>query len=112
MLKESDMGWTSAGIPGVQYKRLAGNGATGASIFLYSLEAGVTIPAHWHRDADETTYVLAGDFVENGKTYGPGTSFFAKAQTVHGPHHTVSGCLVLFHVTADAEFNLATPAGD
>jgi hypothetical protein len=51
--------------------------------------------------------VLEGDFVEAGMTYGPGTFFAGKAGTTHGPHHSVGGCTVLTHFSAELDFNLA-----
>lgn len=47
---------------------------------------GSTIPAHRHSLADETVYVLEGDFIEAGVGYGLGAFFAGKAGTPHGPH--------------------------
>ena len=71
------------------------------------MEAGATIPAHSHTKADETVYVLEGNFIENGVIHGPGTVFYGKAQTIHGPHTTTQGCFVITHFTAELDFVLA-----
>ena len=35
------------------------------------LEPGATIPAHIHTKADETVFVVSGDFIEGGPEHGP-----------------------------------------
>ena len=58
---------------------------------------GAVIPEHWHSESDETVFVLDGEFVEAGVTYGPGTFFYGKAGKPHGPHTSSTGCTVLTH---------------
>src|SRR4051812_39256211 len=70
------------------------------------MRAGAVIPAHWHSKADETVYVLSGDFVEDGVAYGPGNYFVGTARTVHGPHSTTTGCSLLTHFSAELDFKL------
>jgi quercetin dioxygenase-like cupin family protein len=53
---------------------------------LRKFAAGVTVPAHAHPLANETAYVLGGEWEESGTTYGPGTCFFAPRGERHGPH--------------------------
>lgn len=60
--------------------------------------------AHWHTKADETAFVLKGDFVEDAESYGPGSYFRGQAKTLHGPHSTVGGCTVLTHFSAELDF--------
>ncbi len=93
-------------IPGVSIRVLSRDAESGGMAVLTRIEAGATIPAHWHTKADETVYVLEGDFVEAGVSYGPGTFFAGKAGTTHGPHHSVGGCTVLTHFSAELDFNL------
>ncbi len=78
--------------------------AAGTMAVLTRIEAGASIPAHWHSKADETVYVLDGDFVEAGTSYGPGSYFVGKARTPHGPHSSVHGCTVLTHFSAELDF--------
>ncbi len=73
---------------------------------LTRIDAVATIPEHWHRKADETVFVLEGDFVEAGVTYGSGTFFAGKAGTTHGPRHSIRGWTVLTHFSAELDFNL------
>ncbi len=90
-----DIGWNPARFPGVSLKILHENPESGASLVLRRLEPNAVIPKHYHTEADETVYVLQGDFVEDGQTHGVGHVFFGKAGIPHGPHTTVNGSIVL-----------------
>lgn len=79
---------------------------SGAMAVVTCMRAGATIPAHWHSKADETVFVLGGDFIEDGVSYGPGNYFVGAAGTVHGPHSTKSGCTLLTHFSAELDFNV------
>ncbi|HMV53721.1 MAG TPA: cupin domain-containing protein [Rhodocyclaceae bacterium] len=111
-MNEEEVGWEPTGLAGVSLRRLSGDAATGASVALYKFEPGATVPAHWHSAADETGYVLSGDFIENGMPFGPGTVLYGKAGTLHGPHHTKSGCIVLFTLSSQLDFNVAHAESD
>ena len=76
------------------------------------MEPGAVIPEHWHTTADETVYVLSGEFIEAGVAHGPGTLLVGKAKPSHGPHSTKDGCAVLtqFSATLDFQFGKAPPA--
>ncbi len=65
---------------------LHADGATGAMAALTRLEAGAGTPAHWHSKADETVFVVDGDFVEGGMSCEPGAYSVGKARTPPGPH--------------------------
>lgn len=100
---------TPLDIPGVSMRVLNRDATTGGMTVLTRIEAGATIPEHWHTKADETVFVVEGDFVEAGVTYGPGAFFAGKAGTTHGPHHSVGGCTVLTHFSAELDFQLVEP---
>ena len=51
---------------------------------LTRIEPGASISVHWHSKADETEFVIEGDFVEDRESYGPGSYFIGKARTPHG----------------------------
>ena len=53
---------------------------------LRKFKAGVTVPAHIHPQANESVYVLAGEWDESGVTYTNGAFFFAPRGVAHGPH--------------------------
>jgi quercetin dioxygenase-like cupin family protein len=103
-VRESELPWGDLEMLGVTMKVLHKDEATGAMAVLTRMEPGASIPAHWHTRADETVYVLDGDFVEDGESYGPGSYFQGKAGTAHGPHSTVEGCTVLTHFSANLDF--------
>jgi len=79
--------WQPGPYPGVELKLLRKDPVTGGITALRKFAAGVTVPAHVHPLANETAYVLAGEWEESGTVYGPGTCFFAPRGERHGPHH-------------------------
>jgi quercetin dioxygenase-like cupin family protein len=82
----ADKPWQPGPYPGVELKLLHRNPATGGVTVLRKFTAGVTVPAHIHPQANETAYVLSGEWEEEGVTYGAGTCFFAPKGERHGPH--------------------------
>jgi anti-sigma factor ChrR (cupin superfamily) len=103
----NDDGWTALDFPGVEVKVLHKDEVSGATTVLTRLAPAAIIPRHWHTVADETVYVLEGDFVEDDETYGPGSFFAGKAKTAHGPHRSKKGCVVLTQFSAAIDFILA-----
>jgi hypothetical protein len=78
-INEREVGWTPLEIAGVSMKVLHKHEATGAMAVLTRMNAGATIPAHFHTQADETVYVIAGDFVEDGvRATGRGRTSWAR----------------------------------
>ena len=61
--------------------------ATGGVTILRKFHAGVTVPAHIHPLANESAYVLSGEWEESGAVYTTGAFFFAPKGVKHGPHH-------------------------
>ncbi len=78
--------WQRGPYAGVELKVLHRNEATGGVTVLRKFLAGVTVPAHTHPLANETAYVLSGEWEESGVPYGAGTCFFAPRGEPHGPH--------------------------
>jgi quercetin dioxygenase-like cupin family protein len=74
---------------------------------LTHIAPGAIIPEHWHTFANETVFVLSGDFIEQGRSYGPGAVSVGKAGTSHGPHDSVSGFIVLTAFSAPLDFQIA-----
>ena len=105
-INESEISWMPLELSGISMKVLNKDAETGAMAVLTCIAAGAMIPAHFHTSADETVYVLSGDFIEDGISYGPGTYFAGKAGIPHGLHQTVSGCTVLTHFSAELDFQL------
>lgn len=106
-LQTATIEWTPLDFPGVAMKTLRQDARTGGMMVMTRMQPGATIPAHSHTSADETVYVLEGDFIEDGAAYGPGTFFAGAAGTVHGPHRTVGGCVLLTTFSGPLDFVLA-----
>lgn len=81
-----EVDWQPGPYPGVQLKVLRKDPGTGGVTVLRKFAAGVTVPAHIHPLANETAYVLSGEWIEDGIGHGPGTCFFAPKGALHGPH--------------------------
>lgn len=95
------------GFAGVTIRVLVGDLQNSSTVVLTTMEAGARIPAHSHSLADEFVYVVAGDFIEAGKPYGPGTAFWCRAGGIHGPHESTTGCSLITHFSAPLDFEIA-----
>src|SRR3954451_23099774 len=90
----SALAWSPTGWPGVFMKMLHKDESTGGMTGMTRMEAGSSIPAHSHTHTDQTVFVIEGDLVEDGVSYGPGSFFVAKAGSPHGPHGSQAGCVL------------------
>jgi quercetin dioxygenase-like cupin family protein len=102
----SALTWLPLDFPGISMKVLQQVGSTGGMTVMTQIAAGSSIPAHSHTYADETVFVVEGDFVEDGVSYGPGSFFIGRAGTPHGPHRSVGGCVLLTTFSASLDFVL------
>ena len=93
-LDTSALAW-SAENAGMSMKMLHQDESSGAMTAMTRLAAGSSIPAHSHTYADQTVFVLEGDLIDDGVSYGPGSFFVVKAGSPHGPHGTSGGCVLL-----------------
>jgi quercetin dioxygenase-like cupin family protein len=98
--------WSPLDFPGVSMKVLHQVKTTGGMTVMTRLAPGSSIPAHRHTHADETVFVVEGDFVEDGISYGPGSFFVGLAGTPHGPHSSFGGCVLLTTFSATLDFIL------
>lgn len=76
------------------------DGARGIVTTIIHIAPGARIPAHYHDDGAEAHYVLEGDFVNDGVTYGPGAFITHPIGVRHGPHESRTGCKILTLQTA------------
>src|ERR1041384_4920189 len=67
----------------------------GPAVAILRMEPGSEIARHLHEQTTEMSYVLDGDFINDGISYPKGTEFNIKPNTIHGPHTTKTGCSVL-----------------
>ena len=82
----SERAWQPGPYDGVELLVLHKNEATGGVTVLRKFRAGVTVPAHRHPLANESVYVLSGEWEEGGVSYTGGAFFHAPKGTAHGPH--------------------------
>jgi quercetin dioxygenase-like cupin family protein len=78
--------WQPGPYAGVELLILHKNEQTGGVTVLRKFHAGLTVPAHIHPQANESVYVLSGEWEEAGVTYTTGAFFFAPRGVAHGPH--------------------------
>ena len=106
-LDTATVDWMQLDFAGGSMKMLHQDQRTGGMTVMTRMQPGAVIPAHSHTQADETVYVLEGDFIEDGVAYGPGSFFVGAAGTVHGPHASERGCVLLTTFSAPLDFGLA-----
>jgi quercetin dioxygenase-like cupin family protein len=94
---------------GVSMKVLQQTDKTGGMTILLRMEPGSAIAAHHHTHADETAFVIEGDFIEDGVSYGRGSFLAGRAGTPHGPHGTSKGCVLLITFSAALDFVFVRP---
>jgi quercetin dioxygenase-like cupin family protein len=81
-----DKTWQPGPYSGVELLILHKNELTGGLVVLRKFAAGLTVPAHTHPLANESVYVLSGEWEEGGVIYSTGAYFFAPKGQQHGPH--------------------------
>ena len=82
-----DKSWQPGPYEGVELMVLHKNEITGGVAVLRKFHKDVIVPAHIHPSANESCYVLSGEWEEDGTVYGTGAFFFAPKGVRHGPHH-------------------------
>lgn len=100
----SALAWSPTGFPGVSMKMLQQVESTGGMTGMTRMAAGSSIPAHSHTNADQTVFVIEGDLIDEGVSYGPGSFLVAKACTPHGPHSSAGGCVLLTTYSGPPDF--------
>lgn len=98
--------WSALDFPGVFMRVVHQDARSGGMTVLTRLEPGATIPFHSHSEANETVFVLSGDFIEAGTPHGVGSYFVGAAGIPHGPHESRGGCVVLTTFSAKLDFKL------
>ena len=76
-------------------KVLNSDESLGPAVALLRMEPGSEIARHLHEHTTEISYVLDGDFINEGIAYQKGTEINIKPNTAHGPHTTKNGCSLL-----------------
>jgi quercetin dioxygenase-like cupin family protein len=81
-----DKPWIPGPYPGVELLILHTNEVTGGVTVLRRFKAGITVPAHVHPQANESAYILSGEWEEEGVIYTNGALLYAPKGELHGPH--------------------------
>ncbi|MEO6036625.1 MAG: cupin domain-containing protein [Verrucomicrobiota bacterium] len=81
-----DKSWQPGPYEGVELLVLHKHETTGGLTVLRKFRAGTTVPAHIHPQANESVYILSGQWEESGVIYTTGAFFFAPRGELHGPH--------------------------
>lgn len=100
----SALPWSPTGWAGVSMKVLQQPDANGGVTGMMRMAAGSSIPAHSHTHSDQMVFVIEGDLIDAGVTYGPGSFLVAKAGTPHGPHGSAGGCVLLSWYSGKPDF--------
>jgi len=87
--------------PGVSFKNLFNNTATGSSTMLVRMVAGSILHAHQH-DYTEELYMLEGDCYSAGQCLHAGDYHRAEGGSTHGNTFTERGCLMIVHTSSPA----------
>jgi quercetin dioxygenase-like cupin family protein len=92
---QNEKTWQPGPYPGVQLLILHKNEITGGVTLLRKFAKSAEIPAHVHPLANESAYVLSGEWEESGEVHGPGAFFHAPRGHLHGPHKALTEVLSL-----------------
>jgi quercetin dioxygenase-like cupin family protein len=82
----NEKNWQPGPYAGVEILVLHKNETTGGITILRRFAKGITVPAHIHPNANESAYILSGEWEESDVTYTAGTFFHAPKGERHGPH--------------------------
>jgi anti-sigma factor ChrR (cupin superfamily) len=86
--------WRPSGVPGISFKKLYSDKASGLVTTLVRMEAGAVLPAHRH-SLTEQCLILEGDLIHNDVVYGPGDFTWAEAGSLDPELRTGTGALLL-----------------
>ena len=103
-LDTSALAWSPPNASGLSMKMLYQDESTGGMTGLTRMAAGSSMPAHRHTRADQTVFVVEGDLLDDGASWGPGSFFVVKAGEPHGPHGTSGGCVLLTTYSGPPDF--------
>ena len=87
-----DMPWQEAATPGIKFKVLQRDEATGASTLLLKFEPGAKTPLHEHTGLEQT-YVIEGSLTDHDGTVNAGDFAWRQAGSVHQAQAAPNGSL-------------------
>jgi anti-sigma factor ChrR (cupin superfamily) len=93
--------WRDTPFPGVKWKKLRFDAATGESAVLLRFEPGASYGTHRH-PGGEQYLVLAGSLEDGGRTWGPGSYVIHPPGSVHRPSSR-AGCTLFVTLPTPVE---------
>jgi len=81
--------------PGVAFKVLKTHRPGTGVTLLLRFDAGAAYPAHRHPEGEEY-YVLAGELIDAGRSYGEGTFVYHSPGSVHAPSSRKGATVLVF----------------
>ncbi len=95
----ADEDWRAHPVPGVSYKQLRIDAATGQATLLFKLAPDTRFPSHHHSGAEQCL-ILEGDLHAGGVRLGPGDFQVAAPGSDHGESYSEHGCTLMLLVAA------------
>jgi len=102
VVRQQDLVWEPHKVPGVTVAPLHVDLVKQEVVALLRAEAGVHYPLHRHAIAEEI-YMLEGDLIIDGESYGAGDYIRSKPGSTHHPS-TVGGCMFLVRTSLSDEY--------
>jgi anti-sigma factor ChrR (cupin superfamily) len=109
-VRRDEGAWVPLGPPGVEFRPLFHEAATGRSTYLVRMAAGARVAAHRHGDVEQCL-VLKGDIRSGEMVYEEGDFIVMDKGTIHPEIHSVNGNLLLI-IAGHNEFQQTPESGE
>ncbi len=97
---EDEGPWKPYSVPGIEYRMLHLERSSREVVMLVRAESGSRYPMHQHTSTEEM-FMLRGELVLDGTTYGPGDFIRSTKGSQHGVGDTPGGCMFLMRGSID-----------
>lgn len=101
-IRSHELRWRPYRVPGVRVARLHIDTGRREVTALLQADPGVAYPIHQHAEVEEI-YMLEGDLVVDGATYGAGDYLRSERGSIHAPS-TQHGCMFFVRTSLDDEY--------
>ncbi len=100
LVLDSEEGWVETQVPGVSFKTLFEDRERRFATALVRMAPGSSYPSHRHAGIEEC-YVISGDVSLGDHTFGGGDYLVSQVGSIHPPHETDGGCVLLIVSSQD-----------
>ena len=97
---EDEGPWKPYSVPGIEYRMLHLDRTSREVVMLVRAESGSRYPMHQHTSTEDM-FMLRGELVLDGSTYGPGDFIRSSTGSQHGVGDTPGGCMFLMRGSID-----------